>query len=463
LAGAALRVSAIQKCEPLGIALPCSQGIMPFPMNARHNNGSTDPLQSFLRPDFVYTALLFLTAAVATGYSISQYGLLRHDYGWGTALFFFLFGLYTITMGYPRPGFGYVSFDRVAQVASILVLGPVDAAWINGLASLIYPWHRLWNGVPLPTVITASLHNAGMMTLIILLAGSLYTYLGGPIPLASLDLRTAGLLLLLMLSMQLFNDLSMMAIVYLRKGDPSKLISAFSTGVELASVLIAVLVAVVFVRMEITVVALLLLVLSLGMLVLKQFAQMRYDLEVLVDERTEELRLKTLEFEQQATHDKLTGLHNRRYADDFLQREIEAAKRHDRDLTIALADIDHFKQINDEYSHAAGDEVLCRVADLLVSRCRNTDMVARYGGEEFLLCFPDTSSEFAEQICGQIKSALERIDWSTIMPDRSADSKITISFGIAEVGSDSRRTTILSDADTRLYQAKHKGRNRIVA
>ncbi len=415
-------------------------------MDAAQDNGSRDTELTFRRPDFAYGSFLFLAAIAAVGYAINKYGVLMSGYGAGTALFFLLFGLFTITMGYPRPGFGHVSFDRVAQVASILVLGPVDAAWINGLASLIYPWHRLWNGVPLPTVITASLHNAGMMALIILFAGSLYAWLGGPIPLHQLSLGTAGLLLLLMLSMQLLNDLS-----------------AFSTGVELASVLIAVLVAIVFVNMDVAVIAVLLLVLSLGMLVLKQFAHMRHDLELLVDKRTEQLRLKTLELEQQATHDNLTGLYNRRYADDFLQREIEASKRHDRQLTIALADIDHFKQINDRYSHAAGDAVLRRVADLLVARCRNTDMVARYGGEEFLLCFPDTSSEFAEQICGQIRSALEKIDWSPLLPEHANDTRITISFGIAEVGNDSRRTTILSEADTRLYQAKHKGRNRIVA
>ncbi len=194
------------------------------------------------------------------------------------------------------------------------------------------------------------------------------------------------------------------------------------------------------------------------MMVLKQYAEMRTKLEALVDERTEELRLKSLELERQATHDKLTGLFNRRYADDFLQREIESSKRHDREFTIALADIDHFKQVNDRHSHAIGDEVLCRVAETLTDRCRKTDVVARYGGEEFLLCFPDTSADFAEQICTQIRSAVEKTDWSYI----ADDINITISFGIAEVGDDSRRTSILSDADTRLYQAKHKGRNRIV-
>jgi diguanylate cyclase (GGDEF)-like protein len=236
------------------------------------------------------------------------------------------------------------------------------------------------------------------------------------------------------------------------------MLSVFSMGVELASAPLAILVAIVFTRMELSEFALLLFAMGLGMMVLKQYAEMRNKLEALVDERTEELRIKTLELEQQATHDKLTGLFNRRYADDFLQRQIENSIRHDRDFTIALADIDHFKQVNDRHSHAVGDAVLQRVAKILSDRCRKTDVIARYGGEEFLLCFPDTNPEFAEQICSQIRNAVEKADWSDV-----ADGiNITISFGIAEVGENSRRTGVLSDADTRLYQAKHKGRNRIV-
>lgn len=406
---------------------------------------------------------MFVSACVAFWFASRDSGLMLHDFGWPTAAFFFAFGIFTITVGYPHPGFGHVSFDRVAQVASILVLGPVDAAWINGLASLIYPWHRLFNDVPLRTVIVASLHNSGMMTLVVLGCGLLYTYLGGPIPLQYLTPTTAGLLLLLMLSMQLVNDLSMLVLMYLRGANPSRLLSVFSTGVELASGLIAIIVALVFIRLEVQVFAVLLVVLCLGMLVLKKYAQMRQHLEFLVDERTEELRLKSIELEQQATHDKLTGLFNRRYADDYLQREIEASRRHDRSLTVALADVDHFKQVNDRFSHAVGDRVLEKMAQILLERCRKTDVVARYGGEEFLLCFPDTSSEFAEQICGQIRKAVERTDWSEVIGDSGSNLRITISFGIAEVSDDSRRTSILSDADDRLYMAKHRGRNRVVA
>ena len=428
---------------------------------AKRKNGTADQIDLW-RPDFIYSTLLFSASAVVLFFVTQRTGFLTSSYGSGTALFFLAYGLFTITMGYPHPNFGHVSFDRAAQVSSILVLGPVDAAWINGLASLLYPWHRLWKGVPFNAVLTASLHNAGMMSMVILSCGSLYAYLGGPVPLDHLNIAAAGLLLLLMLSMQLLNDLSMLGLIYLRKGDPSKLLNVFSTGVELVSVLIAIVVAMVYVRMEPVAVALVLIVLSLGMLVLKQYAQMRNKLEALVEERTDELKQKSLELERQATHDKLTGLFNRRYADHYLKRQIETANRHGRDFTIALADIDRFKQINDRYSHAIGDEVLCRVADILVNRCRKTDVVARYGGEEFLLCFPDTNSDFAEQICGDIRTAVETADWSPISDKIGGHIQITISFGISQAVNDTRRTTILSAADTRLYQAKKKGRNLVV-
>lgn len=409
--------------------------------------------------DFYFALALFVSAIIVLGTVVPDAGVLAGRFSWGTALFFVVFGLFTITMGYARPGFGHVSFDRVAQVSSILVLGPVDAAWINGLASLVYPLHRVWKGVPLYEVMLASILNAGMMIIVILSCGSLYVFLGGPVPLVQLDARTGGLLLLLMLSMQGTNDALMAAMMFLRNTDTSKMLNVFSVGIELASVPLAILVAIVYASMEPPVFVLLLFAMSLGMLVLKQFAEMRNKLEALVDARTEELRQKTLELENQATHDKLTGLFNRRYVDDFLQLEIEKAKRYDRPFTIALADIDHFKRVNDSHSHAIGDRVLCRISDILTNRCRKTDVVARYGGEEFLLCFPDTNAQFAEQICSQIRTAVEKTDWSDI----GEGIRMTISFGIAEVGNDTRRTTILSDADMRLYQAKHKGRNRIVS
>jgi len=423
-------------------------------------SAETNPfsIRTLRRGDLVFSVTLLIAGGAGLVYAFPDDGILAGRYGWGTAAFFLAFGLFTITMGYARPGFGHVSFDRVAQVSSILVLGPYDAAWIAGLASAVYPLHRIWKGIPPGDVVMASMHNAGMMILVVLGCGSLYTFLGGPVPLMALDPKTGGLLLLLMLSIQGMNDAIMAGMMVLRKSDPSSMLNIFSVAVELASVPLAIIVAIVFASMDLAVFVLLLFAMSLGMLVIRNYALMRNELEALVDKRTEELREKTAELEEQATHDKLTGLFNRRYVDDYLQREIDKSKRYDRPFTIALADIDHFKRVNDSHSHAIGDQVLCRVADILVNRCRKTDVVARYGGEEFILCFPDTSPEFAEQICSQIRYAIEKTDWYDI----GEGIRLTISFGIAEVGRDTRRTSILSDADTRLYQAKHKGRNRIV-
>ena len=137
--------------------------------------------------------------------------------------------------------------------------------------------------------------------------------------------------------------------------------------------LAAVLVAIVWTRMEMEVFLLLLSVLAALMLALKRYAEMRLRLERLVEDRTAALREKTLQLEQLAAHDKLTGLHNRRHADEFLRREFEHADRHGDALVIALADIDHFKEINDGRSHSVGDRVLERLARILRSeRARRT-------------------------------------------------------------------------------------------
>ncbi|MDJ0710935.1 MAG: GGDEF domain-containing protein [Woeseiaceae bacterium] len=417
----------------------------------------------YYRPDFIYTASLFAVAIGVVGFLVFRSGLLPGDQGWGGALFFLAFGLFTIAMGFPHPGFGHVSFDRVSQAASILVLGPVDAAWINGLASFIYPWHRLRHGEPTAEVLIAAFNNAGLMSLVILACGFLYELLGGAIPLQSFDLQTIGLLFLLMLSMQFLNDLGMMVVLYLRDMDPRKVFNVFTIAIESLSVLCAIVVAVAYNTAPVVFLVLLLVVLSSGMLIIRQYAIMRHRLEALVAERTEALRVQANEFERQATHDKLTKLPNRRYADDYLQREVELAKRKDSSLTIALADVDHFKQINDRYSHAIGDRVLTRVAEILSARSRQSDLVARYGGEEFLLCFPDTDLAFAEQVCDQMRQAVEHADWSEIAAETGDEFRVTISFGLAVAHADSRCTTVLNEADVHLYRAKDEGRNRVIS
>lgn len=391
-------------------------------------------------------------AAAMTGAAITRDELLL-------AGFFLLFGLFTITVGYPHPTFGHVSFDRVAQVASLLMLGPVDAAIINGLASLLWPLHRLWAGAGIRQVATASLHNAGLMSLMILVSGLLYVRLGGPIPLAGIDWRTAGLIALLALTMQAINELGMRIYVSLRGMDPARMFSAFQTMIEIGSVPAAVLVAIVFGRMETAVAAILLFVLSLGMLALKEFADIRRRLEALVDERTRELQEKTLELERQAIRDKLTGLFNRRHADAFVDAQLELAERLGRPLAVMLADVDHFKRINDTHSHAVGDAVLERLSRLLESHCRETDMVARYGGEEFLLCFPATDAAAAARIGEDIRTAVATMDWSHLAPELA----VTLSIGVAASSGGRDRASVLGRADANLYRAKRGGRDRVVA
>jgi diguanylate cyclase (GGDEF)-like protein len=426
-----------------------------------NETAATDPTReiSGRQPVLIYSVLLLLVAVTALVVAVPERGLFSGEYDGITALFFLALGLFSIATGFPHPVFGHVSFDRVAQVASILVLGPVDAAWISGLASFIYPWHRLRRGVALPAVVMAAFHNAGLMILVVLASGLLYEWLGGPVPLQALNLPVIGLLLLLMVTMQVINDAGMMFVAYLRGGRPGSVFNAFTVVVESVSAAAGVVLAIAFVQQSLAFFVLLLGVLATGMLVIMQYALMRYRLERIVEERTRELRDQALEFERQATHDKLTGLPNRRYADDYLQQQIDLAQRRQHVGAVALGDIDYFKHINDRYSHAIGDDVLRHIARILSDGCRRSDFVARYGGEEFLICFPETDLEEARQVCGQLRRAIEIADWS----DVASGLGVTISFGIARIGDGSRRRTVLNDADTRLYRAKREGRNRVVA
>ena len=412
------------------------------------------------RAQRAYAVTLFALAVIVLAVVIARGNARALDAAGIAPLLFFLgYGVFTISIGYELPNLGYYSFDRVAQVASILVLGPVDAALVNGAASFIYPWHRLWKGVPVRDVVYAALNNSGLMALIVLIAGSAYVALGGPVPLMSLTGWTVVMLIVLVLGMQLLNDAGMLGLLTLGRRDVSGFFNAFSYALELGSGAAAVLVALVYTNMQTSVFALLLAVLTVGMLALRQFADMRHKLELLVEERTRSLQQKTLELELQATRDNLTGLFNRRYADDYLARELETCRRHRQHFTIALADIDLFKQVNDLHSHATGDAVLRRVAAILRERCRKTDVIARYGGEEFLICFPHTEVHEARGLCEELRAAVEKGNWAQL----GLAVAVTISFGIAEYRSDPSPDGLVSRADPHLYAAKNGGRNLVVA
>lgn len=407
------------------------------------------------RPEFFYSAALFVLALFALSAAIDRTDALAASHRPGAALFFFLYGLLTISTGYHHPKVGHVSFDRVSQVASLLVLGPVDAAIVNGLASLVYPWHRVWRGYSVGRVLTASLNNAGLMTLMILGSGLLYQRLGGQIPLVELNWSAAVLLPLLILAMQVVNEIGMGIHLLLRDGDWENSINRFVLGLESSAGLAAVVVAIVFNSMPLPVLVLLLVLVTTVMGVVTQFARMRLELETIIADRTRVLRAKTTELEHLATRDQLTGLYNRRYVDSYLDGRIEEFRRYGRGFGIALIDLDHFKRINDQQSHEVGDEVLKRVSRIFTDRCRETDVVSRYGGEEFLLCFPEAGVDQVAEICEQLREAVAGADWSDLSPD----VVVSLSAGVTTMQPGLSRSSLVNAADRKLYEAKDAGRN----
>jgi diguanylate cyclase (GGDEF)-like protein len=419
--------------------------------------GATQTAPRLPHGELLYGSVLFGAALAALAMRWPELALGLAD--WHRIGFFLLFGLFTISIGYTQPALGYVSFDRVAQVSSILVLGPVDAAWINGLASLAYPWHRLRHGVPLRSVVKASLTNAGLMSLMVLASGTAYVALGGPVPLAQLSIENFVAVLVAMLVMQFINEAGMMTLAWIRGDSPRSSLALFDTLTELTAGLIGVVVAIIWTRMEIGVLLLVLAVLVAGMLALKRFAEMRMRLEKLVEERTAALREKTLQLERLAMLDTLTGLYNRRHADRFLARELERAIGNGHPFSVALADVDNFKRINDGHSHSVGDRVLERVAEILAEYVPDSDLVARYGGEEFLFCFVGMDEAAARETCDGLRAAVEREEWSRLSPGL----QVTLSIGLAARRHETAAIALLHHADVCLYRAKNQGRNRVVS
>ena len=166
---------------------------------------------------------------------------------------------------------------------------------------------------------------------------------------------------------------------------------------------------------------------------------------------TEELLYK------HATLDPLTGLYNRRH---FISiADYEYAKRENTPLTLILADIDHFKKINDTYGHEVGDIVLKTFSKLLLNELREEDTLSRWGGEEFLFLLPNTTLDKASEVAERIRSDIENYNFIY------ADSKplhITCTFGIAECKKSETFDETLSRTDEALYKGKYEGRNQIV-
>jgi diguanylate cyclase (GGDEF)-like protein len=161
--------------------------------------------------------------------------------------------------------------------------------------------------------------------------------------------------------------------------------------------------------------------------------------------------------EELAELDELTGSFNRRCIMRLLDDEITRARHLGTPCSVALIDLDWFKRINDGYGHPTGDEVLRTFAITVFANIRNIDRFGRYGGEEFLLVLPDTSNESAAHIMERLRAIVADLDWSAFSPGM----QVTISAGVATLGANETADTFLARADSALYAAKARGRNRI--
>lgn len=175
----------------------------------------------------------------------------------------------------------------------------------------------------------------------------------------------------------------------------------------------------------------------------------------------EELREMQEALRNQSIRDPLTGLFNRRYMEESLQREISKARRYQAtSLALFMLDIDHFKQVNDRHGHVTGDWVLRKLGEIIRHNIREEDIACRYGGEEFILIFPGISAADAQQKAEELRANVEQHLVVEHMGQQVGG--VTISIGIAMHGPGMDRETLLREADRALYRAKKEGRNRVV-
>ena len=156
--------------------------------------------------------------------------------------------------------------------------------------------------------------------------------------------------------------------------------------------------------------------------------------------------------------DGLTQIHNKRYLYEALERELVRGRRHERSLAVLLFDIDHFKRINDEHGHLAGDYVLKELARVVQARIRRDEVFARYGGEEFAIILPETTLEGAVHLAEILRQKVA--EHSFVFQDDAI--RVTVSIGAALLEeADKTANELLKRADEKLYEAKNGGRNRV--
>lgn len=187
-----------------------------------------------------------------------------------------------------------------------------------------------------------------------------------------------------------------------------------------------------------------------------QIAQLENQLRVMETE-SNHLRQTLVEQRQRALTDVLTGVPNRTAYLERLEQEYARLRRYRSPLTLAVMDIDHFKRVNDQYGHAAGDAVLKSVARLLQGGLRKSDFLARYGGEEFVILMPETSLADATKAVNKLRLAIQ----NRLIEAGGQSLAVTASFGVADFREGDTTAEVFSRADKAMYRAKERGRNQV--
>jgi diguanylate cyclase (GGDEF)-like protein len=160
---------------------------------------------------------------------------------------------------------------------------------------------------------------------------------------------------------------------------------------------------------------------------------------------------------EMSIRDALTELYNRRHFDEQAAMLFQQSLRHGHPLTVVIGDIDFFKRINDQFSHATGDAVLRQIGAILRTHMRISDLVARYGGEEFVIALPETALPQAAALCDKLRDVIQNFPWQQV----HAELKVTISMGLCADLAAGTVQAMLDKADTLLYRAKEGGRNQV--
>lgn len=188
-----------------------------------------------------------------------------------------------------------------------------------------------------------------------------------------------------------------------------------------------------------------------GMHVLELHRHREYDAQKQILDQNEILK-------RSAHYDPLTGAGNRRYFSERLEEQFRLAGRHRQPLSLIMLDLDHFKRVNDEFGHRAGDEILKGVSQVIRPLLRTGDVFARYGGEEFVILLPSTDITGGRRLAERLRRAVEE----TVFSQNGLELRQTISLGVAQhTGEHNDPEALLELADQGLYRAKNAGRNRV--